>query len=70
MYPAVVEAHTIIRLRHKFADTWLRKNGGSESDLMKIMGWTDPAMLRRYASALAAARAREAHQRLAISDLF
>lgn len=57
------------QLRHKFADTWLR-SGGSESDLMKIMGWTDPAMLRRYASALAAARAREAHQRLAIGDLF
>ena len=57
------------QLRHKFADTWLR-NGGSESDLMKIMGWTDPSMLRRYASALAAARAREAHQRLAIGDLF
>lgn len=55
------------QLRHSFAHSWLAE-GGNETDLMQITGWRSPQMLRRYASSTAAARAREAHDRLSPMD--
>src|SRR5437763_9983404 len=36
-------------LKHTFCHQWLAK-GGTEGDLMKIVGWQSQAMARRYAS--------------------
>ena len=54
-------------LRHFFADSWLRA-GGTESDLMRVTGWKSRQMVDRYAAALGASRAREAHRRLSPGD--
>jgi site-specific recombinase XerD len=54
-------------LRHYFADAWLRA-GGTESDLMRVTGWKSRQMVDRYAAALGASRAREAHRRLSPGD--
>jgi site-specific recombinase XerD len=59
-----VHAH---RFRHSFAHDWLA-NGGQERDLMRIAGWTDPAMLARYGAAAADVRARDAAKRLRRGD--
>lgn len=53
--------------RHAAAHDWLSA-GGSESDLMKNMGWRSPQMLRRYGASLAEERAREAARRLDRGD--
>lgn len=55
------------QLRHYFADAWLR-DGGTESDLMRVTGWKSRQMVDRYAAALGASRAREAHRRLSPGD--
>lgn len=54
-------------LRHYFADAWLREQG-TESDLMRVTGWKSRQMVDRYAAALGASRAREAHKRLSPGD--
>ncbi|MGH9015568.1 MAG: tyrosine-type recombinase/integrase [Acidimicrobiia bacterium] len=51
------------QLRHRFAHAWLRA-GGQEGDLARLGGWTDPAIMRRYGSALASERALDAYDEL------
>jgi integrase/recombinase XerC len=53
--------------RHTAAHRWLAE-GGRESDLMRIMGWRSPQMLRRYGASKADERAREAHRSMALGD--
>jgi site-specific recombinase XerD len=55
------------RFRRTFAHDWLHQ-GGQESDLMKIAGWSTRDMIEVYAGELAAGRARTAHARLSPGD--
>jgi site-specific recombinase XerD len=55
------------RFRRTFAHDWLHQ-GGQESDLMKITGWTTRDMIEVYAGELAGERARVAHARLSPGD--
>lgn len=57
------------RFRHTFAHNF-KAAGGSEEDLMLLMGWETTEMARRYGKSAAAARAQEAYRRLSLGDRF
>lgn len=57
------------QLRHTFAHQWLSA-GGQEHDLMRLAGWRSRDMLARYGASAADQRAREAHRRLGVGDMF
>lgn len=49
--------------RHRFAHRWLSL-GGSEGDLLRLMGWSSREMLDRYGVAAAGERAEDSYRRL------
>jgi integrase/recombinase XerD len=49
--------------RHTFSHRWLDAGGG-EGDLMELMGWDSPQMLRHYGRSARGARARRAYDRV------
>ncbi|WP_246087071.1 tyrosine-type recombinase/integrase [Nocardioides humi] len=53
--------------RHSFAHVWL-EGGGTEGDLMALLGWSSRQMVDRYAAATRAQRARKAYQSRAPMD--
>lgn len=55
------------RLRHTLAHEW-QVQGGNETDLMAIMGWDSPEMLRRYGRSAAAIRAQQSHRTLNLGN--
>lgn len=55
--------------RHTFSHEFLAA-GGSESDLMLLMGWSSPTMPRRYGVSAATERAHTAARRLRLGDRF
>src|SRR6185503_14614420 len=50
------------QFRHTFSHEWMA-SGGSETDLMRLNGWTSRQMLSRYGASAADERAREAHRK-------
>jgi site-specific recombinase XerD len=57
--PQAVHPHMF---RHTVANDWLA-GGGSEGDLMRLMGWHDRSMVDRYAADMQDQRAFEAKRR-------
>ena len=53
--------------RHTFAHDW-QSAGGSEADLMKLLGWRSRSMIERYGASAATERAIAAHTRMARGD--
>lgn len=55
--------------RHTFAHEWMAADG-SETNLMKLGGWSSRAMLQRYGASAATERALEAHRRMRLGDAY
>lgn len=55
------------QLRHVATDRYLSA-GGRERDIMRLNGWSSPAMLSRYGAAAAGRRATDASRALALGD--
>lgn len=53
--------------RHSFAHLWLAE-GGNESDLMRLAGWSNSVMLQRYGASAATERAINAHRERSPGD--
>jgi integrase len=49
-------------MRDTFCNNWLA-SGGSEGDLMRLMGWTDRSMVDRYTEDMQVQRAVDARLR-------
>ena len=45
-----------------------RLEGGGDSELMRLMGWSSSAMIHRCAASTADERAREMHRRMALGN--
>jgi integrase len=58
-YAPIVRPH---QFRHTFANDWL-DGGGSEGDLMRLMGWKTRAMVDRYAKDMQVQRAIKAKRK-------
>jgi len=63
---SAVHAHMF---RHTYAHHHLA-SGGSETDLMNVMSWSDPAMVRVYAAELAEQRALEDARRRSVGGRY
>jgi site-specific recombinase XerD len=50
------------QFRHTFAHGWLA-DGGQETDLMRLAGWSSRSMLSRYAASAADARAADSYRK-------
>ncbi|AUI57313.1 tyrosine-type recombinase/integrase [Amycolatopsis sp. BJA-103] len=55
------------RFRHTFSHRWLL-NGGQETDLMRLAGWSSRQMVAKYGKSAGGERAREAHRRANLTD--
>lgn len=55
------------RFRHTLAHEW-QLNDGNQTDLMAIMGWDSPEMLRLYGSSAAAIRAQSSHRKFGLGN--
>jgi integrase/recombinase XerC len=55
------------RFRHTLAHEW-QLHDGNQTDLMAIMGWESPEMLRRYGASAAAIRAENSHRKLGLGN--
>ena len=55
------------QFRHTFSHQWVA-NGGHETDLMRLNGWTSRQMLSRYGASAADERARKAHRKNSPGD--